>query len=89
LNKRANLDSVGVDAKRATAARPELRTDLADGALFPMYDALIGRALVLTITGKMTPDQAAASDLFAFLNGAAIRLSSTLVASVQGFRGAS
>jgi hypothetical protein len=54
-----------------------------------MYDALIGRALVLTITGKMTPDQAAASDLSAFLNGAAIRLSSTLVASVQGFRGAS
>ena len=47
----------------------ELRADLPDGALFAMYDALIGRALVLTITGKLTPEQAADSVVSVFLNG--------------------
>ena len=50
----------------------ELRADLPDGALFAMYDALIGRALVLTITGKLTPEQAADSVVSVFLNGAAV-----------------
>jgi TetR/AcrR family transcriptional regulator, mexCD-oprJ operon repressor len=50
----------------------ELRADLPNGALFAMYDALIGRALVLTITGKLTPEQAADSVVSVFLNGAAV-----------------
>ena len=50
----------------------ELRADLPDGALFAMYDALIGRALVLTITGKLTPEQAEDSVVSVFLNGAAV-----------------
>jgi TetR/AcrR family transcriptional regulator, mexCD-oprJ operon repressor len=49
----------------------ELRADLPKGALFAMYDALIGRALVLAITGQMTPEQAADSVVSVFLNGAA------------------
>ena len=50
----------------------ELRADLPDGALFAMYDALIGRALVLTITGKLTHEQVADSVVSVFLNGAAV-----------------
>ena len=36
-----------------------------------MYDALIGRALVLAVTGQMTPEQAADSVIAVFLNGVA------------------
>jgi hypothetical protein len=50
----------------------ELRADLPDGALFEMYDALIGRALVLTITAKLTPEQAADAVVAVFLNGASV-----------------
>lgn len=50
----------------------ELRADLPDGALFAMYDALIGRALVLTTTGKLTPEQAADTVVAVFLKGAAV-----------------
>lgn len=48
----------------------ELRTDLPAGALLAMYDALIGRALMLTITRAMTPEQAADAVVTVFLNGA-------------------
>ena len=36
-----------------------------------MYDALIGRALVLTITGKLTPEQAADSVVSVFSSSTA------------------
>ena len=49
----------------------ELRADLPDGALFAMYDALLVRALILTIAGKLTPEQAADSVGSVFLKGAA------------------
>jgi TetR/AcrR family transcriptional regulator, mexCD-oprJ operon repressor len=48
----------------------ELRTDLPGDALFAMYDALIGRALMLAVTGQLTPEQAADSVVAVFLNGA-------------------
>ena len=48
----------------------ELRADLPDGALFAMYDALIGRALLLAVTGQMAPEQAADAVVSVFLNGA-------------------
>jgi hypothetical protein len=35
-----------------------------------MYDALIGRALVLTISGRLTPEQAADAVVTVFLSGA-------------------
>lgn len=50
----------------------ELRADLPDGALFAMYDALIVRALILTTTGKLTPEQAADTVVSVFLKGAAV-----------------
>jgi AcrR family transcriptional regulator len=48
----------------------ELRADLPDGALFAMYDALVGRALVLAVTGQLTPEQAADSVVEVFIHGA-------------------
>lgn len=48
----------------------ELRADLPDGALFAMYDALVGRALVLTVTGQLTPEQAADAAVDVFIQGA-------------------
>jgi TetR/AcrR family transcriptional regulator, mexCD-oprJ operon repressor len=48
----------------------ELRTDLPDGALFEMYSALIMRAQLLTITERVTPEQAADAVVAVFLNGA-------------------
>jgi TetR/AcrR family transcriptional repressor of mexCD-oprJ operon len=48
----------------------ELRTDLADGALFEMYSALIARAQLLTITDRVTPEEAADTVLAVFLDGA-------------------
>jgi hypothetical protein len=47
-----------------------LRADLPPGALFSLYDALIGRALLLAVTGQMTPEQAADSVVSVFLHGA-------------------
>lgn len=47
----------------------ELRNDLPESVLFAMYDALISRALILTITGAVTPEQAADSVVAVFLNG--------------------
>ena len=49
----------------------DLRTDLPEGALFAMYDALLGRALLLTVAGRMTPEQAADTVVSLFLGGAA------------------
>jgi AcrR family transcriptional regulator len=51
-------------------ANGELRGDLPDTALFEMYDALIGRALVLAVTAKLTPEQAADAVVEVFLRGA-------------------
>ena len=50
----------------------QLRADLPDGALFAMYDALIGRALVLTVSGKLTPEQAADCVVAVFLDGSLV-----------------
>lgn len=47
-----------------------LRADLPSGALFSLYEALIGRALLLAVTGQMTPEQAADSVVAVFLHGA-------------------
>lgn len=47
-----------------------LRADLPPGALFSLYDALIARALLLAVTGQMTPEQAADSVVSVFLHGA-------------------
>ena len=41
-----------------------------DGALFEMYSALIMRAQLLTITERVTPEQAADAVVAVFLNGA-------------------
>lgn len=51
-------------------AMGELRNDLPVDALFAMYEALLGRALILTVTGKLTPEQAADSVVAVFLGGA-------------------
>lgn len=48
----------------------DLRADLPPGALFSLYDALIGRALLLAVTAQMTPEQAADSVVSVFLHGA-------------------
>jgi TetR/AcrR family transcriptional repressor of mexCD-oprJ operon len=48
----------------------ELRTDLPDGALFEMYSALVARAQLLTITDRLTPEQAADAVVAVFLHGA-------------------
>ncbi len=48
----------------------ELRADLPGDALFAMYEALIGRALMLAVTGALTPEQAADSVVAVFLDGA-------------------
>lgn len=48
----------------------DLRTDLVDGALFEMYSALIARAQLLTITERLTPEEAADAVVGVFLNGA-------------------
>ncbi len=47
----------------------ELRTDLPDGALFEMYSALVARAQLLTITDRLTPEQAADAVVAVFLHG--------------------
>lgn len=49
----------------------ELRTDLTAQALFAMYEALLGRALVLAVTEQLTPEQAADVVVELFLHGAA------------------
>ena len=48
----------------------ELRADLPGGALFAMYDALIGRGLVMAVTGQLTPEQAADTVVEIFTRGA-------------------
>jgi AcrR family transcriptional regulator len=48
----------------------ELRTDLPGDALFEMYSALIARAQLLTITEKVTPEEAADTVIAVFLDGA-------------------
>jgi TetR/AcrR family transcriptional repressor of mexCD-oprJ operon len=48
----------------------ELRSDLPGDALFEMYAAVIARAQLLTITDKVTPEQAADAVVAVFLNGA-------------------
>ncbi|SKG48952.1 TetR/AcrR family transcriptional regulator [Mycobacteroides abscessus] len=48
----------------------ELRNDLPELVLFAMFDALISRALILTVTGVVPPEQAADSVVAVFLNGA-------------------
>jgi TetR/AcrR family transcriptional regulator, mexCD-oprJ operon repressor len=51
----------------------ELRADLPGDALFEMYSALIARAQLLTITGTVTPEQAADAVVAVFLDGALTR----------------
>lgn len=51
----------------------ELRADLPGDALFEMYSALIARAQLLTITGAVTPEQAADAVVAVFLDGALTR----------------
>lgn len=46
-----------------------LRADHSSGALFSRYEALIARALLLAVTGQMTPEQAADSVVSVFLQG--------------------
>lgn len=48
----------------------ELRGDLPGIALFEMYSALIARAQLLTITGRVTPEQGADAVVAVFLEGA-------------------
>jgi TetR/AcrR family transcriptional regulator, mexCD-oprJ operon repressor len=51
----------------------ELRNDLPSGALFELYSALIARAQLLTITERLTPEQAADAVVALFLDGALTR----------------
>jgi TetR/AcrR family transcriptional regulator, mexCD-oprJ operon repressor len=51
----------------------ELRNDLPGDALFEMYSALVARAQLLTITDKLTPEQAADAVVAVFLEGAVKR----------------
>ena len=48
----------------------ELRNDFPGDALFEMYSALVARAQLLTITDKLTPEQAADAVAAVFLDGA-------------------
>lgn len=48
----------------------ELRADIPSETLFAMYDALIGRGLVMAVNGQLTPEQAADSVVEIFTRGA-------------------